>query len=231
MKRLIIVLLIVMSPCLLSAETIKLTWDKMEAVDGVRIYHALRYYVVDHNESFWDWDTPVCEVPVDQNSCTYELTGIDEKLIKYLFVARSFIGDKESENSNEVYYVFDLVTPPAPTALTGDYDKESNTITLSWTQPPETWNEIELWRIYYRIDGNEYIELGTVDDESNLTLLTDFNATQQGVITDVEFTVVAYRRSGKFSPNSAPLVVPVDRTDETPPLPIPKQLQIEIQVK
>jgi hypothetical protein len=215
-----------------SAEKIKLTWDQMQNVDGVRIYHAKRYYVesAGENQSFWDYDNPICEVPVTENSCTYELIGIDDKQVKYLFIARSYIGDKESANSNEVNYIYDLITPPAPINLSGSYSKTDKKIILSWTQPPEQWCKVELWRVYYRIDGNEYTELGIVDDENNLTLNTDFDAAPAGAITNVEFTVVAYRRSGKFSENSTALVVPIDRTDDAPPLPEPQNLKIEIQV-
>lgn len=232
MRRLAIVLLIVLLPSLVLAKTVKLTWDKIDNVEGVRVYHAKRYYVEEagENQSFWDYDTPICEVAIDVNECEYDLIGIDGRKVKYLFIARSFIGDKESENSNEVEYVYDLFPPPAPTDLIGDYDKTTKIVTLGWSQPNEQWNEVKLWRVYYRIEDGEYIELGVVDDESNLVLSAPFDVAPKGVVTNVEFVVVAYRDSGKFSENSLPFTITIDRTDEIVVTPV-KNLKIEIPLK
>ena len=211
---------------LVEAETIMLQWDAVEGVDGYKIYQAIRGG--DPPEHQFDYDTPVATLPQETTQTTIDLPGIDDADTKYVFTARSYIGEDTSEDSNVVSYVVSLVDPAAPTDIAGNYD--DGIISISWNQPADefAWRTISHWIVYYRIDGGDWIPIGRINSDHELTLSAPFNVVPAGARADVEFTIVSYRRSGVYSANSAVLTVDVDRRGNyVPPVP---NLRITIEI-
>lgn len=209
---------------------IQLEWDAVEGVDGYKIFQAIRMWnpETQQNEHHFDYSSPVTtenfpdgKIPQNVTSIVVDITGVENTSVKYLFVARSFIGDEESEDSNMVSYKYDLTKPPAPVNLAGGYDKDAQAISLSWSQPEEEWGEVDHWKVYYRMQDGEFIELAKVDDEQNLTLTTDFDKVGSGEVAEVDFVVVAFRNTGQYSADSDVLTITIDRRDGiiVPPVP------------
>lgn len=227
------VVLFISAPVIL-AENIMLQWDKVENVDGYRLFQSIRVKKSDGSwENIYDYASPITtetypegNIPQDVDSIIVDLPGVDEENTRYMFVARSYLGENESVNSNEVEYQVNLITPPAPTDLAGDYIKKDSLINLIWTQPAEQWYETDYWKVFYKIDDSEWIEIGRIDKGNELTLTQEFDVVPAGSQKNVDFTVLAYRQSGKFSANSTVLTLDIDRR-EVPPI---QNLRINVQI-
>lgn len=216
------------------SENITLQWDPVADVDGYYLYQTIR--AGDPPEHQFDYNSPVItsqypdgKIPQDTTSLTVDLPGVDNADTKYMFVARAFRGDLQSENSNEVFYVVSLVPPFAAAELTGNYDKEAGLISLSWQQPggePEWRQPVSHWIVYFRIGDGGWTPIGRIDTGNELTLEAPFSAVADGERADVQFTIVTYRRSGIYSENSAVLTIDVDRKG-VPPI---QNLRINIEI-
>lgn len=221
-KRIIIIFLLISSPA--TAEEIILEWDAPASpVDGVRIYQR----TAKENDDY-DFSRPVAVAGPNDTSIKIDVTGEPEKVLKYLWVARAFIADFESVNSNEVDYKVVNTIPLQPIELTGYYDSNNSIIYLSWKQPEET-HPVWYWKVFYQIDSEGFIELGRVDKDADLELISPFDAVPNGEFKEVKFVVVAFRRSGVFSENSETLNVRVDRRDQIVVPPI-NNLRLEIEI-
>lgn len=219
------------------AEDITLQWDQVEGVDGYLLFQTIRATNPDTGvlEHIFDYNTPITtelypdgKIPQTTTALTVSLPGVENADTKYMFVARAFRGEDQSENSNTVAYVVSLVPPDAPQDLTGSYNKESNSIELVWTQAEEVaWRSISHYTVFYQIDNGEWIELGKVEN-GETTLNTAFEAVPDGEVKNVAFAVVAYRRSGVFSADSSVLTLIIDRSlGEVPTVP---NLRVKIEI-
>lgn len=215
-------------------EQIQLRWDPVDDVDGYRIYQTIRggdpiSHTFDFTSPITTETYPDGNIPQRETQITIDLPGVDGEDTKYMFVARSFRGDEQSENSNEVSYVVSLVPPFPPAELRGSYDKTAGMIHVSWSQPADEyeWRTVDRWSVYYRISGTqEWAIVGSVESGSDLQIESAFNAVAEGETADVEFVVVSYRRSGVFSANSDILTLTVDRRG-VPPI---QNLRIDIEI-
>lgn len=210
-------------------ETITLEWDKVENVDGYFIFQYQKSETYDYGKPVVTDKYPDGKIPQDVNRLVIELEGIENTDVKYRFVARSFRGTEMSTDSNEVTYVVARTIPPTPTDLAGEYDHNTMVARLSWTQPQETeeWQTIHHWIVYCRVKGvEEWTAIGTVSQDHELKVETALDIAPENTLTVVEFTVVAYRRSGVFSHNSQILEVVVDKRT-IPPV---ENLRINIEI-
>ena len=107
-------------------EKITLQWDKVDGVDGYRIFQSIRSLNEDGTWSnTFDYSSPIGEVTQDIDTLEVDLPGEDGQEIRYRFVARSFIADDESADSNEAEWKVNRIVPPTPISLTGNYSKEN----------------------------------------------------------------------------------------------------------
>ena len=212
-----------------AGEEIRLEWDPADdqTVDGYMLYQSQK-------DSTFHYDIPVTtseypdgKIPPDVTSLDIDIPGIDGSDTRYRFVARAFRGEEFSPDSNEVSYVVSLVAPPAAIDLAGSYDKSAGLVHISWVQPEEEqeYRTISHWIIYYRIRDGDWTPIGRIDSDHELSMDAPFDAIPQGEQADVEFVIVSYRRSGKYSPNSEILTLDIDRRD-VPPV---QKLRINIE--
>ncbi|MBT8490689.1 MAG: hypothetical protein KJN62_06555 [Deltaproteobacteria bacterium] len=239
MKWIHIVCVALFFPAIVFAEKIMLEWDQPEGeFDGVRIYSTIREWNFDTEQVEHEYDFriplktdeyPTGDIPSNVTSIVVDLPGVADDRTKYMFVARAFLEDEESENSNEVSYVVNNIVPPVPTALAGSYTKDTGIINVQWEQAAEAhnWAYVHHWIIYYRLSGEtEWTAIGRVNKDAELSLTVPFDKVEPGEQKEVEFTIVAYRRSGVYSADSAPLSITVDRR-QVPPI---QNLRINIEI-
>ena len=219
------------------SEQITLEWDKVDGVDGYYIYQTIRAWNPETQqvEHHFDYSDPIKtesypdgKIPQSITTLEVDLPGVADADTKYMFTARSFRDDDTSANSNEVPYVVSLVVPPPAAELSGSYSEDEKLIRISWDQPAENepWRTINHWIIYYRIDDSEWIALGRINADHELSMQAPFNVVPQGEKKEVEFTIVSYRRSGVYSANSEILSIDVDRRGDVPPI---ENLRINIE--
>lgn len=214
-------------------EQIRLQWYPVDGVEGYYLFQAIRSgdppaHEFDFNEPIKTDAYPDGKIPQDVTQLAVELPGVEGADTKYMFVARAFRGDEQSENSNEVAYVVSLVPPFAPAELSGNYDKTAGMIHVSWSQPEDEfeWRAIDHWSVHYRVADGEWQPVGQVDAGHELSMETTFDAVSEGEQANVDFVVVAHRRSGVYSPDSEILTLDIDRRD-VPPI---QNLRINIEI-
>lgn len=209
-------------------EQIRLEWDQVENVDGYYLYHSQR-------DSTFHYDIPITtelypdgKIPQNITRLEVNLPGIEGRNTRYRFVARSFRGDEQSIDSNEVEYYVALVPPPPAVELAGSYDKAEGVVNVSWEQPAEDYEYLTVshWIVYYRVGDAEWTAVGRTDAGGELTMTAPFAAVQSGEQADVDFVVVSYRRSGVYSANSNILTLTIDRRN-VPPI---QNLRINIEI-
>lgn len=229
MKRIVLLLAVVsliLSHTVLGyPEDIILEWDKVEGVDGYYIYQTTVEKKFDTNYIF-DYSSPVMtdkfpdgKIPQDITSVKITLPGEVNKDTKYAFTARSFLGEERSTDSNYVDYIVSLVAPFSPSNLDGSYDKDNSVVKISWEQPSEeySWRKISHWIIYYRLkDSFEWVPIGRINSDHELSMTAPLDAISPGERQEVQFVVVAYRRSGVYSQNSDILTVDINRIGVPP---------------
>ena len=220
-----------------NGEQIRLQWDPVDGVDGYLLYQAIRAQNPDtgQQEHTFDFSSPITneqfrdgKIPQDVTQLSVELPGVEGADTKYMFVARAFRGDEQSENSNEVSYVVSLVPPLPATELIGGYDKNAGIISIAWEQPQDEyeWRTVSHWIVYYRIGDGEWTAIGRIDSDHDLTMEAPFDAVAEEEQASVDFVIVSYRRSGVYSANSQILTLDIDRRD-VPPV---QNLRINIEI-
>lgn len=223
MKKLIFLFLILF-PTIAFSETIQLEWDYPDdqIIDGFKIYLKTKY------TDTYDYTQPLATVESDARSYKYEAAATAGANVNYVFVVRAFKDDEESDDSNEVGHKVIGIAPATPISLTGEYNKDTSILNLSWEQPQDEW-DIWQWIVYYRLDDEtEFTELGQVDKGNALTLTKDFDVVPAGESKTVYFTVVSFRRDYTIhSENSAEFSLVIDR--QGPPVP-PENLKINIEI-
>lgn len=212
-----------------SAEKILLQWDIAENVDGYMIFQYQKNETYDYNNPVKTVVYPEGKIPADIDRIIIDVPGIAGQDVKYRWVARSFRGDEQSVDSNEVTYVVASTIPPAPSEIIGQYEKDKSIITISWVQPEESeeWQTISHWIIYWRFKGDEeWVPIGRINADHALSMEAPFAAVEPEQQSEVEFTIVAYRRSGVYSQNSDILTLDIDRRG-VPPV---QNLRINIEI-
>ena len=217
------------------SERIQLEWDPVENADGYRIFMAPRLQREDGSWGHeYDYSAPIIpegrvtgDIPQEVNQVIVDLPEIPDIEQKYMFVARAFRGDEESVDSNETAYKVNCITPPRPIELVGGFDKDNSMIRIAWSQPDDGY-VVHHWRVYFRLsEEDDFVELGLLRKDNPLEITTEFNVVPDGEQRTVQFVVVAYRRSGTFSANSAVLDVDVDRRGPIGPI---QNLRINIEI-
>jgi hypothetical protein len=226
MKKLIVLSFLLLIPTMSFSEMIQLEWnysaDDQVKIDGFKIYMKRAY------TEEYDFNNPETTLSADIRSYKIDLEPVNNSNRNYVFVVRAYKGEQESDNSNEVGYKVIGIKPAAPIELTGEYNRETSILNLSWEQPQDEF-DIWQWIVYYRLeDETEFTELGTVDKGQALMLTKDFNVVEPGQSKTVYFTVVAFRRDFTIhSENSAEFSIVIDR--QGPPVP-PDNLKINIEI-
>lgn len=215
------------------AEQITLNWDipSESDIDGFRCFQRTAYA-----DDAYHFDNPIKtsahpdgSIGADINTLDVDVLGIEGGILKYMWVCRSFKGDAESENSNEVAYKVINTLPLTPAGLNGSYDAVNKTVNLNWDQPPEK-HRVYKWVVFYKLEGDpDYTELAMVDYDNELTVTRPLDVVAKGERKTVYFTVISYRRSGVFSADSNQFQIDIDRRDSTDP-PKPENLHIDIDI-
>lgn len=210
-------------------EQIQLQWDAVDGVDGYMLYQSQK-------DSTFHYDTPVVteaypdgKIPPDVTHLDVDLPGIEGRNTRYRFVARSFRGDDQSEDSNEVEYYVALVPPPVAVKLTGSYNRDGGSVNIAWEQPVEDYDYLTVshWIVYYRITGaEEWVPIGRINSDHVLEMTAPFDAVPNGEQSSVDFVIVSYRRSGVYSANSEVLTLDINRKE----VPSIQNLRINIQI-
>lgn len=203
------------------AEKIGLVWDPPDAeIDGYHLYQGnpdVDFALVSTPQF------PSGDIPADVTAIELDLPGRGGLVYKYMWYIRAYRGADESANSNQVGYKVVNTTPLTPAGLTGSY--MDGRVTLQWTQPAED-HPVDHWELFYRLDA-DWIKLGVVAGDQELKLSAPFTAAPAGVATSVDFTVVAYRRSGVFSANSGVFTLDINRQA----IPAPTDLKVVFDVQ
>lgn len=171
------------------AEDITLQWDPVDTAQGYRLFQAIRGgNPVSHT---FDYSAPVASVGPEVTKVTVSLPGTPGIDVKYVFVARAYRGDTESDDSNLVSYVVCLVPPPTPINLAYAAGR------FTWEQPPDDypWRKTDHWVLY-----NNGVEIDRVEVES-------INRPMEGGL----YTVRAWRSSGVSSEPSNTIGLPAVR--------------------
>ena len=229
MKFRLIVLMLIF-PAIVMAERIQLQWDHSgdPAADGFHIFSRTAGGQYDYDSPMETIEYPDGNIPSDVRAVTIDLDGEPDAVLKYEFVARAFITDQTSDDSNQVDYTVVRIPPPKPIDLSGNFDKDQGLIHIEWTQPADDY-ATNHWRVYFKLaeqPPEEFTELGLIKRDNPLELTAEFNIVAQGEQKDVDFVVVAYRRSGTWSGNSQTLTVNVDRRQVGPV----ENLRINIEI-
>jgi len=94
----------------------------------------------------------------------------------------------------------DFKPPPAPVA-SGDYNNQTKTVTLTWTQADPD-GDVASWKVYKSsVAGGPYTEIG--DGTSPYSYVVQPSDSGKWLY----FTVVAFDNNGNFSPNSNEVAV------------------------
>lgn len=211
-------------------EKIELQWDynDPQEPDGFRIYSRTTGGQYDYNSALPTIEYPDGNIPPEVRAVTVDLPGEQNAAVKYEFVARAYVVDLNSDDSNQVDYIVVRIPPPKPIDLTGEFNRRESLIHIEWTQPQDDYITNH-WRVYYKLseqEASEYTELGLIRKDNPLQLTTSFNVVGQGEHKSVDFVVVAYRRSGAWSGNSQTLTIDVDRRQPGPV----ENLRINIEI-
>jgi hypothetical protein len=130
---------------------------------------------------------------------------------------RAFVAADESGDSNEVFFVYDLAPPSAVTNLQATFDRSASVINMSFDSAGDS--AVTEWKIFYTTtSGQNYVEFSTIENtgQATVTVTEPFTAVAEGQRQNIFFVVVAYK-GDQYSPNSAEVVVDVDRRVPTPP--------------
>lgn len=227
MKKLIFLFLILfLFPSIALSEMITLEWDysaeDQAKIDGFKLFMKKRY------QDSYDYNNPILTIPASDRTANVEAPAAIDAVQGYNWVIRAYKEAEESTDSNQVeYYVVGKI-PATPINLTGEYNKETSLLYLSWEQPQDDY-DIWQWIVYYRLtDQSDFTELGRVDKGQALTLTKDFDAVANGESETVYFTVVSFRRDYTIhSPNSVEFSLLIDRSG--PPI-APDNLKINIEI-
>lgn len=228
MKKLIFLFLILF-PTIAFSETIQLEWDypaeDESKIDGFKLFMR-RLYTEEY-----DYTNPVATIPAVDRNYQIEVSPGEGANRTYSFVIRAYKGDEQSTDSNQVEYLVVGIAPQAPINLTGDYNKDTSILNLSWEQPTDEY-DVWQWIVYYRLtDQIDFTELGRVDRGQALVLTQDFDVVAKGESETVFFTVVAFRRDYTIhSANAAEFALVIDRQGP-PAAPENLKINIEIEVK
>lgn len=226
MKKTLLFLFLILFPTIAFSETIQLEWN-YSAEDEAKIDGFMLFMRRLYTEEY-DYTNPVATIPANERTYQINVDPGDNANRTYSFVVRAYKGDEQSTDSNQVDYLVVGITPQAPINLTGDYNKDTSILNLSWEQPLDDF-DIWQWIVYYRIDPEpEFTELGRVDRGQALILTKDFDVVQSGESKTVYFTVVSFRRDyNVHSGNSEEFSIVIDR--QGPPVP-PDNLIINIEI-
>lgn len=100
----LIAVILVFTVRLAIGDTVSLAWDPNEPPpDGYRIYQRLENQSYEYGE-----DSAACQVGGNETTCT--INGL-QQATAYFFVARAFVGEEESGDSNEVVTILPVHTP------------------------------------------------------------------------------------------------------------------------
>lgn len=204
-----------------NGEELLLIWDEpVDQIEGVKIFQKTA-----REGDVYDFTTPVADVKYPSTQVIIEVPGEDGAVLKYLWVARAYRGELESANSNEINYKVVNIPPLTPVSLSADYDND--VIRLTWDQPNDD-HPVNHWLLYFKhSDGSEFIPVGRVNEGNELELTKDISSLAPiGSISELTFTVVAYRRSGVYSANSQEVNLTIDRRQVEPI----QNLRIEIEI-
>lgn len=224
-----VVVLLLMFPMLVYAEKIGLQWD-YEGVepDGFRIYQRVAGSQYDYSSPLPTVEFPDGNITPETRQVTIDLPGLENDVVKYEFVARSYLNDEVSENSNQVDYTVVRVPPAKAIDLSGVFNRQESVIKISWSQPSDEYS-VNHWRVYYKLSSaptSDYTELGLIVRDNPLELTTEFNIIEIGTRESVDFVVVSYRRNGTYSGNSETLTLDIDRRQLGPV----QNLRINIEI-
>lgn len=212
------------------SENITLQWDHSgdPVADGFHIFSRIAGGQYDYNSPMETIEYPDGNIPADVRAVTIELEGEPDNILKYEFVARAFVTDLNSEDSNQVDYTVVRIPPPKALNLSGEFDRQNSIIKIQWDQPQDDYL-VNHWRVYYK-DSDQgpesYSELGLIRKDNPLELTTEFNIVENGEQKNIDFVVVSYRRSGVWSGNSQTLTLNIDRRIVSPV----ENLRINIEI-
>ena len=240
MKKLCLALLLVFCvAAYASADILTFQWDYTDTpVDGFYLYQALVVY--DTEQDLWlgqyDFTVPVVtgefpdgKIPAQRRELTTEVLGVENAIQKFCWVLRAYRGGQESENSNQICAKINNLPLVAPVALNGVYDRDAETIKLTWVQ--ENNDRVQYWQVYYRLPEQDEFTLFTRVDsagEQAASITLPFDKVALGSQADVTWTVVAFKNPRAYSPDASNVSVSVDRRDPDAPLPPPVELRFKI---
>lgn len=216
-----------------NADEFTFSWDYDDhsGIEGFKLYSG---HMGQNEDGTWAaqyGDTPIITgIPPDSREITTVEQGWTGVSKKWCFMMRAYRGENESADSNEVCVTIDNTPLQAPQGALGQWDSENDVVILQWTQPD--LNRTKYWQVYYKFSGEtEYRLLDKLDNtgQPDLVLSKEITDVPAGESRDCIFTIVAYKDSAVFSPDSAEVAITIDRTPDAP-IPPPDNFRLSVTI-
>jgi hypothetical protein len=225
-------MLLMAAPLFAKQITVKFEWDPNvePTMGGYALFQRVEGGSYDYNQPI---DPPCTVDPTDlkcyvdpvNKTCQYThvFDSPDGQKITYYWVARARTVDNVwSEDSNEVTKTIDLTALPTVSNLTAVFNKNTQTIDFTWTQPQI--DRIKSWKLYSgTASGGPYTEILDVPyDGVSTTIAASIPGSTVPPGETYYFVIVSFADFGIFSQNSNEVMV-----DRRPPS---KVIQLKITV-
>lgn len=225
-------LVLVVSVCQAPGDEFTFSWDYEDGavIDGFKLYSGHMGQFADGTWGAQYGDPIITGIPLDAREITTVENGWEGQAKKFCFKMRAFKGENESADSNEVCVTIDNTPLQAPQGALGKWDPSNNVVVLQWTQPD--LNRTKYWQVYYKFSGEtEYRLLDKLDNtgQPDLVLSKEITDVPAGESRDCIFTIVAYKDSAVFSPDSAEVAITIDRRPDAP-IPPPDNFRLSVTI-
>lgn len=216
---LFIILLLAISPAWAVQKTITLAWDH----DGVDLAGFKIYYGPSAGNYTTNVDVGMassCSAPDTEQYChTMTLDVPENAITSYYFTATAYDAENnESEYAVDPVVTFDFEVPPAVSDLAATYDKDTQTLTFTWSYETAWLPKIEKWSLFIGdADAGPWSKVVDIPYDPNASppYTTDVSIPiPEGEKVIKYYTLVAFRPSennSTFSSNSNVVEVTVDR--------------------
>lgn len=236
MRNLFIFIFILLSFSLAHGEWLNFTWDydgpDKDTIDGFNLYEG---EVIRDASGTWitdyDTDAKLTGIAPDSRNLKTNMAGEPNSIQKYCWRMTAYRGDLESAFSNEVCHKIDNLPPDAPVALTGEFDRDGNQLTIVFTQ--SNAGKVKYWKVFYKFPLQESFTLfGALDNtgQSSYSFTDAFDVVPAGDIQEFDFVIVSYRDERNYSENSNVLQLVVDRTGEDTDVDPVENLKIDLTI-
>ena len=198
----------VMLPLMLMADSVTLEWDANDtAPEGYKLYQRVDVDEYDYNNFIYQGT---------ETTFTINDLGVKDQEITYYWVVRAYLGNDESDNSNEVSHVVNKIKPDVINDFTGFWNINTGTIDFAWKQLGT--EPVLYWKIFVSdIQGGPYNEFDVIQNIGQVDLTSSKSiVVNNGEIKTFYFVIIGFKTDTIFSQNSNEVVVTIDKKSLVP---------------